>query len=308
MRRPALVAVVSLVLTACATTTEGTITSGSLPSLRTAAQSVSARAVVVRFLEAYEQAPADNGASLVVLGGSRTVQHWAAWLAVQFDQIQGEILGDHVLRGIGPMQPVLLETGQSALITEIAAEVSFRITNDQGAEQQVVRSLDGLMVLAHDEAEGWRIVDFTRDGVLLSDSVHVFEPGTGIREQGVTILVDSFILDANTWAMGVRVQNDGGRSIRVDPAIVGLFDIAFTKVDDIRAPPAALTEIEPGEDVEALISVPIPSGEEITGLRLVVGARVPGEDRPIFLALPVRPVLRMLEPDDEPSASPAGSA
>ena len=308
MPRPALVAVVSLALTTCATTTLRVTTSGTLPSLMTAAESVSARAVVVQFLEAYEQVPADNGASLVVLGGSRTVQHWAAWLAVQFDQIQGEILADHVLRGIGPMQPVLLETGQSALVTEIAADVSFRITDGQGSAQQVVRSLDGLMVLAHDEAEGWRIVDFTRDGVLLSDSVHVFDPGTGIRERGVTILVDSFILDAENWAMGVRVQNDAERSVRVDPATVGLFDIAFTKVDDIRAPPAALAEIEPGEDVEALISVPIPSGEEITGLRLVVGARISGEDRPVFLALPVRPVLRMLEPAEDPSASQAGSA
>jgi hypothetical protein len=308
MRRPALVAVLSLVLTACATTTERVTASGTLPSLRDTARSTSARAVIVRFLEAYERVPSDNGASLVVLGGSRTVQHWAAWLAVQFEQLQGEILGDHVLRGIGPMQPVVLAGGQGGLITEIAAEVSFRIPNDQGVAQQVVRSLDGLMVLSYDEAEGWRIVDFTRDGVLLSESIHVFEAGTGVKERGVTILVDSFILDADNWAMGVRVRNDGDRSIRVDPQIVGLFDIAFTKVDDVRAPPPALTEIEPGENAAALISVPIPAGEEITGLRLVVGARIPRENRPVFLALPVRPVLRMLEPIQEPSAPPGGSA
>jgi hypothetical protein len=308
MRRTAFLAVCGLLISGCSSAADGAPVSGALPPLAEAAASVAARDTVLRFLEAYERAPADGGASLAALAGSAPVQHWAVWLGVQFQQVDGSVEGSHVLRGIGPMQP-FGSAGETAFVAEIAATVNFLITPQEGPPQRQTRSLDGLIALAHDRDASWRVVDFTRDGVPLSNSVHVFPPGAGTRDRGVTIAVDSFILDADQWAIGVFMDNDTGRTIRVEPEFVGVYDLVAQPVDTGIAP-SSLEAIEPGDRVGALIAYPIPEGEAVSGLRLVLGARIPGDERLVVLDVPVRPVLRNLERagNPDPSPSPAGSA
>jgi hypothetical protein len=270
---------------------------------------VEARSAVVRFLDAYERVPVDGGAALSALAGSPAVEHWAAWLAVQYRQVGGTVAADHVLRAIGPTQPLTMSDGSDARLVEVAADVRFSITPSEGNVRQQVRSLDGHMILVNDPVDGWKVADFTRDGVPLSNSVHVFPLGTGVQERGVTIFLDSFILDQDQWAIGVVVRNDTDRTIRVEPEFVGVYDVTAAPVD-VGIAPESLSAIDPGEGVEALVAYPIPEGEEVSGLRLVVGTRIPGDERLVFLDVPVRPVLRSLERAGSASASPspAGSA
>ena len=308
MRRSSLFVAFSLLFVACAGTSGEVITSGTLPRLADAAEVVTARAAIIRFLEAYERVPDDGGTSLAALAGSPAVEHWAAWLAVQFAQVEGRVQGAHVLESMSGMRMLRSDGGAAAMVIEIAAAVSFRITPNEGEPQDQTRSLSGVIVLAYDVSEGWRVVDFTRDGVLLSNTVHVFPPGTGIQERGVTIAVDSFILDDEQWAIGVLVRNDTRRTIGIEPDFVGVYDLVAAPVDP-GITPESLQAIAPGRDVRALIAYPIPQDEEISGLRLVVGARIPGDERPVFLDVPVRPVLRNLERAGAgaPSPSPTGS-
>jgi hypothetical protein len=303
-----MVVLLAILATACGPT--GDISRpGSLPSPDVAAADVLARDAVVRFLDAYERVPLDGGASLTAMAGSPPVQHWAAWLAVQYRQLDGTVEAQHVLRGIGPLQPLETRDGSEARLVEVAADVVFRITPSGGQPQHQTRSLDGAMILVNDAVEGWKVADFTRDGVPISNSVHVFPLGTGVQERGVTILLDSFILDENQWAIGVVVRNDTQNTISVEREFVGVYDVTAAPVDSGIAPPS-LDAIDPGEGVEALVAYPIPEGEEVSGLRLVVGTRIPGDDKLVFLDVPVRPVLRTLERTGvaTPTPSPAGSA
>jgi hypothetical protein len=308
MLRVAFLVLLALPLAACSPGTP-IRAQGSLPSPADSIEDVAARSAVVDFLEAYERAPTDGGTALSALAGSPPVQHWAAWLAVQYQQAGGTVAADHVLRAIGPMQPLTMSDGSDARFVQVAAEMRFRITPSDGQVREQVRSLDGGMVLVRDAMEGWKVADFTRDGVPISNSVHVFPLGTGVQERGVTISLDSFILDRDQWAIGVVVRNDTDRTIGVEPEFVGVYDVTAAPVD-VGIAPDSLSSIDPGEDVQALVAYPIPEGEEVSGLRLVVGTRIPGDERLVFLDVPVRPVLRTLERAGSSSASPspAGSA
>jgi hypothetical protein len=308
MRRSAVLPLLAALLVACAPTTDLTAR-GQLPAPAVSADDVLARAAVVRFLEAYERVPIDGGTALFSLAGSPAVEHWVAWLAVQYRQAGGTVEAQHDLGGIGPMLPVEMTDGSEGRLVDIAAEVVFRIAPDEGEPRVQVRSLDGPMVLAQDSAEGWKVADFTRDGVLLTNSVYVFPPGQGVEQRGVTISLDSFIADADQWAIGIVVRNDTERTIGVDPEFVGVFDVIGSRVDT-GIVPEVLNEIAPGEQVGALVAYQIPQGEEVSGLRLYVGTRIPGDDRLVFLGVPVRPVLRTLERAGlaTPSPSPAGTA
>lgn len=287
-------------------------TSGTLPAPEATARTIAVRAAVGRFLDAYVRAPSDDGRSLVAMAGSPALQHWAAWLGVQFKQVSGSVDGSYSLRTIGPAQPVQLTEGGSGALVEIAADVTFQISLDSRPARTQSRSLDGLMLLIAPEgteATGWRVADFTRDGTALSSSVHVFRVGTGVQERGVTIVLDSFILDANQWAIGLVVRNETKRKIVIEPELVGTFDISGSPIDRGLAP-ATLDTISPGDGVEALVAYPIPKGEELAGLRLVVGARIPGESDPVLAAVAVQPLLRALERvgTGGVTPSPAGSA
>jgi hypothetical protein len=308
MRRSAVLLLLASLLVACAPAVDLTAR-GELPAPVDSAGDVVARSAVVRFLEAYERVPIDGGAALSSLAGSPAVDHWVAWLAVQYRQAGGTVEAQHVLRGIGPLQPVEMTDGSEGRLVDIAADVVFSITPDEGEPRVQVRSLDGPMVLARDETGAWKVADFTRDGIRLTNSVYVFPIGTGVEKRGVTIFLDSFIADADQWAIGVVVRNDTERTIGVDPGVVGVFDVIGYRVDG-GIVPDVLNEIAPGEGVEALVAYQIPEGEEVSGLRLAVGTRIPGDDRLVILSVPVRPVLRTLERAGlaTPSPSPAGTA
>ena len=308
MRRSALFSLLAAVLVSCAPALDVTAR-GALPSPADSAGDVLARSVVVRFLEAYERVPIDGGAALSSLAGSPAVDHWVAWLAVQYRQAGGTVEAQHVLRGIGPLQPVEMTDGSEGRLVDIAAEVEFRVTPDEGEPRVQVRSLDGPMVLAQDDSGSWKVADFTRDGIRLTNSVYVFPLGTGVEQRGVTISLDSFIADADQWAIGIVVRNDTERTIGVEPEFVGVVDVLGALVDT-GIVPDVLNEIPPGEQVGALVAYQIPEGEEVSGLRLYFGTRIPGDDRLVFLGVPVRPVLRTLERAGlaTPSPSPAGTA
>jgi hypothetical protein len=168
--------------------------------------------------------------------------------------------------------------------------------------------LGGTVALVPDPEGAWRVADFTRDGVPLSASVFVFDPGSGassVTERGVTIRVDSFIQDIGEWAVGIQVRNEGTRDVRITEGTVGLVDATGSLVVS-GTPPAGVEVIAPGATEEALVAFRIPTEEELVGLRFFVGAIVEPTEPPVFMVVPIQPILRSLrEAGAPPEAVPS---
>jgi hypothetical protein len=286
---------------------------GTPLSLRGAATDVTAVQTVGRFLDAYAAAPTDGALALTELAGSPVVGHWAAWLGVQYAQIGG-VSGSVDLRSIGAARPAEGTSGIDGLVAvPIEASVTFSIPTSTGGHEEQVRVLDGPVLLVPDPEGSWRVADFVRDGVPLSSRVFVFDPQSRfsrVSERGVTITVDSFIQDASEWAVGVLIRNDRDREIRITDGTVGLVDATGSIVMGGSTPDDAEV-IEPGTTQEALVAFQVPAEEELVGLRFFVGAVVDPTDRPVFVVVPVQPILRSLRAagaPPPPSPNPGGTA
>jgi len=306
-RRAPILALV-LVASACGSRGQPTELGGPVV-LPEAARDVAASEVVERFLQAYASAPMDGALALSELAGSPVVAHWAAWLGIQYEQIGG-VTGSVDVRSIGVAQPVSGPEGIGGLLlVPVEASVTFQVPKPGGAPLDQIRVLDGTIVLVPGPEGAWRVADFTRDGVPLSASVFVFDPqggGSSVTERGVTISVDSFIQDTSEWAVGVLVRNDGRRDVRITEGTVGLVDATGSLVVG-GSPPAAAEVIQAGTTEEALVAFQIPTEEELAGLRIFVGAIVEPTDPPVFMVVPLQPILRSLReaggpPPPTPSA------
>jgi hypothetical protein len=308
MRPRAPILALLLIAVACATGGRPTELGGPVV-LAEAARDAAATETVERFLRAYAEAPLDGALDLSELAGSPVVAHWAAWLGIQYAQIGG-VTGAVDIRsiGVGRSAPTA-EGAPEVLYVPIQASVTFRVPSSSGATLEQVRVLDGTVALVPDPEGAWRVADFTRDGVPLSASVFVFDPESGassVTERGVTIRVDSFIQDASEWAVGVLVRNEGERDVRITEGTVGLVDATGSLVVSGN-PPAGAEVVAPGTTEEALVAFQIPADEELVGLRFFVGAIVAPSDPPVFMVVPIQPILRSLReagapPEPVPSA------
>lgn len=276
--------------------------------LQEAARDATATEAVERFLRAYAAAPLDGALALSEMAGSPVVAHWAAWLGIQYAQIGG-VTGSVDIRTIGVARAApAAEGAPEVLFVPVEASVIFRVPDSTGAVVDQVRVLDGSIALVPDPQGAWRVADFSRDGVPLSASVFVFDPKGGassVTERGVTISVDSFIQDASEWAVGVLVRNESTRDVRITEGTVGLVDATGSLVVS-GSPPAGAEVIEPGMTEEALVAFQIPADEELVGLRFFVGAIVEPTEPPVFMVVPVQPILRSLrEAGNPPPPTPS---
>src|SRR2546422_1074146 len=132
------------------------------------------RAAVADFLHAYASAPTDQGAGLEALAGSPWLTRWAHWLVVQDAVFPGSAKATAAVQDIGPaiLSPQAEQWATSGIADarEIAlrATVSYTYSPTQGQPLDIRHVLDGPITVAPAPDGSWKVVDFTRDGVALS--------------------------------------------------------------------------------------------------------------------------------------------
>ena len=295
MRRArALLLVIALLLSACGSGPGGPTSTGSIPGAGTIALEVQVRDAIRRFVEAYAAAPSDRGTALLAVSRGTVMTHWAAWVSIQFGQLDATISGTYALAAIRDVEEVTqpdVGPGRTVL-AQVQAHVDFAITQSGADPRTVSRSLDGPMLLA-EALDGWRVLDFTRDGVPLSNTVYVFAPDASLRDRGVEIGVDVLIADPNEWFLGLTVHNRADAPVGIPAAGVGLLD-ADDQLIGRGDVPTSVAAIPVGSSLDALIRFPVPANVTVTGLRLFVAATIEGDDQPVVVALPVEPILTAL--------------
>ena len=143
-----------------------------------AVKAAGARATAAAFVRAYASDTGADPRTLARLVDGKRLQRWVHWLGVQDREFPGTISGAVENDQIGPAAPFELSSvpGSGALLrdVDVQATITFSFQPDDGKTITLSRSLDGPMRLLYDDARGtWGVLDFTRDGIPLSQTFEI---------------------------------------------------------------------------------------------------------------------------------------
>jgi hypothetical protein len=212
-----------------------------------------AREAVVEFVEAYRDSPNDGTDHLMDLVAGPDLASWAKWLGVQNREFDGTIEGAADVRDVEFVGAVNTPRASGASVG-LSASVGFRFTPTGEDPFDRVRILDGPVTLVRTSPGTYRVLDLTRDGVPMSDSIQPFRKQT--RTEGdVTVTLDSLFMFNPSWQFNVVVENRSDRDLRLDANGAALFhDHAdgFDRVEgDVVVTPSLLT-VPAGATVEGM--------------------------------------------------------
>jgi len=269
-----------------------------------AVKAAGARAAAEAFVRAYAADTGTAVGSLEALAGTPLVKSWVHWLSVQNREFPGTISGAVTNDQIGPAAPFAVKNiaGSDTILrqVDVRATVTFALHPAVGQEQQAIRSLDGPMRLIQSPDGTWKILDFTRDGVLLTQEFEMVQ-GAPVTHGAVRIAIGAF-LSAPYWQFGLEVTSRGAVSFaRADTE---LLDANGSRVSAARAVTGSLTSVQPSGMVEGMVTFPAqPSAK---GLTLHVVVRGPAG--PIGFSFPLGSLIHPLPiaGSATPSASPSG--
>lgn len=249
-----------------------------------AVKAAGARAAARAFVDAYAAATGQDAPQLQALVGTDLLRRWVHWLDVQNREFPGSITGSVSASQIGPAAPFSVSTipGSEAVLrqVDVLASVTFSFQPSGGAPVTVTRSLDGPMRLILDPSVGWKVLDFTRDGIPLSREFQVVKRASASGD-GARVNVVSF-LSVPYWEFGIVASVRG--ALAVAPARTALVDASGRVVAPARAVTSSLSPIRPGSPVEGIVTFSPQASAEGLSLRLVL--RSPGGG-PITLEIPL---------------------
>ena len=157
-----------------------------------AVKAAGARATAAAFVRAYASDTGADPRTLARLVDGKRLQRWVHWLGVQDREFPGTISGAVENDQIGPATPFELSSvpGSGALLrdVDVQATITFSFQPDDGKTITLSRSLDGPMRLLYDDERGtWSVLDFTRDGIPLSQTFEIVaDSARRHREAGST--------------------------------------------------------------------------------------------------------------------------
>jgi hypothetical protein len=269
-----------------------------------AIRAAGAREAARAFVEAYAEAPADDGAELRTLVGTPLLRRWASWLQVQDRGFPGTIAGDPATILVGPAAPFEVESvpGSSEILREVdlRASVTFAFAPDDGDPFDVVRSLDGPMRLIRGPGQDWTVLDFTRDGLPLTSQ---FEGVDGARASGpgIRATVAAFFASP-TWQFGLVLHTSD--ALVMTPEDVTLVDGDGATVATAGAITTQLERIAAGATVRGLAAFDARSSAQGLFLRLDLGS--PHVRRALLIPLQGR--IHPIEVTASPSPSPSSGS
>ncbi|HEX9122601.1 MAG TPA: hypothetical protein VF984_04475 [Actinomycetota bacterium] len=173
-----------------------------------------ARQTVLDFLQAYADAPADDGVALSGLVAGAKLGAWAQWLAVQNRDFDGTIVATVDVRSVEfvAFHPI---QGRVGAQVDLGASVTFTFDPTEGDPFRRTRILDGPVTLLRAGEADWRVVDATRDGISMDAGIELFQH-LRQRRHGVTVRLDSLFQFTPNWQFNVIVANHSGWPIRLD--------------------------------------------------------------------------------------------
>jgi hypothetical protein len=170
------------------------------------------REVVVDFLEAY----AGSGSStepLSRLVAGPDLEDWVHWLSVQNLGLAGRLTGELDLRALQ-----VLEIGEQVAAAAVDASVTLTVALESGVETSRRRFGSPILLAREaDDPASWQVVDATRDGRSMQDSITLFEEVPARADEGgIQVQVVSLYRFTSGTVANIRIRNATKRALRVD--------------------------------------------------------------------------------------------
>jgi hypothetical protein len=219
-----------------------------------------ARQTVVDFLRTYAASASDGVAPVARLVAGDALESWVRWLDIQHREFTGSIVGAADVRDVEFVR-VLEAQGAAGAEVGLSATVTFVYDPVDAEPFERARILDGPVTLVRTAAGGYRVIDFVRDGIPMSDGIQLFARERR-TEGGVTVILDSLYMFTPNWQFNIVVRNASGVDLEVDPDATGLIvqDAAGTRLE-AGAITRSLGDVGPG-DVDGIIAFPLQDSAE----------------------------------------------
>ncbi len=269
-----------------------------------AIKATGARSAADAFVQAYASDTTSSVGALQALAGTALLKSWVHWLSVQNREFPGAITGNVSNDQIGPAAPFAVTTvpGSDAILrqVDVRATVTFTLRPDTGQPFSAIRSLDGPMRLILDPSGGWKVLDFTRDGIPLSREFEIVQGGTA-SDRGVHMTMAAFF-SAPYWEFGLVVSSDA--TLGVVRKSTTLLDANGKLVASAQAVTSSIERIPAGSAVEGIVTfAPQASATGLT-LRVVLKGKAGSSVVEFPLGNLIHPVA--LTNPTSPAPSPAG--
>jgi hypothetical protein len=252
--RAPLFLLVSLSLAGCGAPAEPSQPSAPVDPTRVATigvENAAIRQVVVDFLDAYADSGSDTG-SLARLVTGPHLEDWVYWLSVQNLGLEGRLSGELDLRALR-----VLEIGEQVAAAAVDATVTLSVSAEGGVDT-IRRNFGSPILLARatEELTAWQVVDATRDGRSMQDSITLFdEVPARVDEDGIQIEVVSLYRFASGTVANLRIRNSTNQTLRVDVPhsvlqVGGRFLGATVSTPTLRVP------LRPGASMDGALNFP----------------------------------------------------
>ena len=276
--RPTTALLFVIVAAACSTSPAGP-TGPAAPDQVTpddATKAAGARAVAAAFVRAYASDTDADPRTLAALVDGDRLERWVHWLGIQDREFPGTISGTVETNTIGPAAPfeVASVPGSEALLREVAvqASITFSFQPDAGDTITLARSLDGPMRLLFDDRRGtWSVLDFTRDGIPLSQAFEIVGMQGSTTGGGVDLGIDAF-MSVPYWQFFLRVSSE--RAASLAPNDAELLDADGKRVAIAREVTSSLRSLPADRPVEGIVTFPAQASAD--GLTVRMTFRGPG--------------------------------
>jgi hypothetical protein len=252
--RVPIVLLVSLSLASCGGPTAPSEPAGRVDATRVATAGVENAAiheVVEDFLGAYARSGSGTGPLAGLVAGPH-LEDWVYWLSVQNLGLQGRLTGELELRDIR-----VLEIGEEVAAAALDATVTLTVALEGGVETSL-RNFGSpiLLIRATDDPASWQVVDATRDGRSMQDSITLFdEVPARVDEGGIQVDVVSLYRFSSGTVANVRIRNTTKQPIRVDRPhstlqVDGRFLGSTAMTTTLQLP------LQPGDSIDGALNFP----------------------------------------------------
>jgi hypothetical protein len=237
-----------------------------------AVRAAGARATAAAFVRAYASDTGADPRTLARLVDGKRLQRWVHSQGVQDREFPGTISGAVENDQIGPAAPFELSSvpGSGAFLrdVDVQATVTFSFRPDDGKTITLSRSLDGPMRLLYDDARGtWGVLDFTRDGIPLSQTFEIVAGSAEASKRGIDVAIDSFV-SVPYWQFFIRASSD--RAVRIAPRDAELLDAEGARAAVAREVTSSLRAIDAGAAAEGIVTFPAQASADGLTLRMTL--------------------------------------
>jgi hypothetical protein len=241
-----------------------------------ATKAAGARAVAAAFVRAYASDTGADPRTLAALVDGDRLERWVHWLGIQDREFPGTISGTVETDSIGPAAPFAVASvpGSEALLREVAvqASITFSFQPDSGDTITLSRSLDGPMRLLFDDRRGtWSVLDFTRDGIPLSQTFEIVGKQGTTSEDGIDLAIDAFV-SVPYWQFFLQVSSN--HEVGLTPKDAVLLDADGNRVATAGEVTSSLHSLPSGREVEGIVTFPAQAAAN--GLTVRMTFRGPG--------------------------------